>query len=92
MLRTTHRTLLRRTPLRVISQKRFYDDLKKNPHATEKTHTLDVQSDASKRGMKEREESLHSSGTQSKKKDPKKEHPEAPGPIIGMQDERGQSE
>lgn len=91
MLRTTHRTLLHRTPVRVISQKRFYDDLKETPHVTEKTHNLDVQSDASKRGMKEREESLHSSGAQ-KKKDPKKEHPEAPGPIIGMQDERGQSE
>lgn len=92
MLRTTTKLTLRApfTPLRLCLQKRFYDE-KPTQHATEKTHSLDVQSDATKRGMAERQQSKESKETRGKKQDPKKEHPEAPGPVIGMEDERGHS-
>lgn len=62
------------------------------PHATEKTHDLDVQAAASKSGMAERQKSQEEATERNvKKQDPKKEYPKAPEPIIGMQDERGHS-
>lgn len=61
------------------------------PHTTSKPHNLDVQAAASKSGMAERQESQGAAETNVKKQDPKKEYPEAPTPIIGMQDERGRS-
>lgn len=73
------------------TQKRFCNQ-RPTPHTTEKTHTLDVQSAASKSGMAEREKSRETTQTKNvKKQDPKKDYPEAPEPIIGMQDERGHS-
>jgi hypothetical protein len=59
------------------------------PHVTEKDHELDVQSHSSRQAQREREVAGQAGG---KKQDPKKDHPKAPSPVIGMQDERGRSE
>ncbi|KAA8902600.1 hypothetical protein FN846DRAFT_757252, partial [Sphaerosporella brunnea] len=62
-------------------------DSKSSRHTTRKDHELDVQSQASKQGMRERNAAGNNEGAQ--KKDPKEGHPKAPEPVIGMQDERG---
>ena len=57
--------------------------------------TLDIQADASRTGHEERaKDSTHSQATSERdagknNEKAKKDHPEAPGPIIGMNDERG---
>lgn len=66
-------------------------------HVTNRKDELDIQSSASKSGKQERaagggsEQSSAASekdhGDQNKKA--KEDHPEAPGPVIGMNDERG---
>lgn len=58
-------------------------------HTVNKKHELDVQSLASKQGMRER--SAAGASEEGEKVDPKKDHPKAPTPVIGMQDERGHS-
>jgi hypothetical protein len=80
--------LLSKTP--IAHQRRNYDSRPTKP-AVEKKHGLDVQSEESQRGMKEREDSINSPETRGKKKEPEKEFKKAPGPVIGMQDERGGS-
>lgn len=64
-------------------------------HVTNSSNELDVQSAASKSGKRQRAEEDHptsaatekDTGNQNEKA--KKDHPEAPGPVIGMNDERG---
>jgi len=58
---------------------------------------LDVQSGASQSGKRERESGDEKQSQATTEKDAgnqneqaKKDHPEAPGPVIGMNDERGQ--
>ncbi|KAL8712721.1 MAG: hypothetical protein Q9225_006890 [Loekoesia sp. 1 TL-2023] len=66
-------------------------------HATNRKDELDVQSGASKSGARQRaNDDEHEGSSATSQKDPsnqnekaKKDHPEAPGPVIGMNDERG---
>ena len=65
-------------------------------HVTNKSGELDVQSAASKSGKGDRiADEKHSSQASTerdqghKNEKAKKDHPEAPGPVIGMNDERG---
>lgn len=90
MLKTAFRADF--THLRACFQKRFYDQKPMpTPHTTSKPHDLDVQAAASKSGMDERRKSQEAGKMSGKKQDLEKEFPEAPRPIIGMQDERGRS-
>ncbi|KZF23654.1 hypothetical protein L228DRAFT_246487 [Xylona heveae TC161] len=64
-------------------------------HATDKSDTLDVQSEAVARGKSSREAGGPQNNATSEKdlnrsnKRAKEEHPKAPEPVIGMNDERG---
>ena len=58
-------------------------------HATRKPHELDVQSHSSRQGMRERDAAEGGGGSGEYKQNPKRDHPKAPEPVIGMQDERG---
>ncbi|MCJ1430432.1 hypothetical protein MMC29_008350 [Sticta canariensis] len=68
-------------------------------HVTNRKDELDVQSSASKSGVRERAAGGGGSGQSSvaasqkddgdQNKKAKEDHPEAPGPVIGMNDERG---
>ncbi|KAI4182763.1 MAG: hypothetical protein L6R41_005784 [Letrouitia leprolyta] len=66
-------------------------------HATNRKDELDVQSGASKSGARQRaQEDEHVGSGATSEQDPgsqnekaKQDHPEAPGPVIGMNDERG---
>ncbi|KAL8895044.1 MAG: hypothetical protein Q9207_008322, partial [Kuettlingeria erythrocarpa] len=66
-------------------------------HTTNREDELDVHSGASKSGMRQRAtEDEHEGSSATSQKDPgsqnekaKRDHPEAPGPVIGMNDERG---
>ncbi|PWW78275.1 hypothetical protein C7212DRAFT_364357, partial [Tuber magnatum] len=58
------------------------------PPATEKKHALDVQSEQSQTGMMEKAESSMFTEAH-RQKEPEKELKNAPGPVIGMQDEWG---
>lgn len=60
-------------------------------HTTRKKHELDIQSAASKSAMRERAAAENVGDRGGEKVDPKKDHPKAPTPVIGMQDERGQT-
>ena len=66
-------------------------------HVSNRKDELDVQSGASQSGKRERVggNENESQGTTEKdsgnqNEQAKKDHPEAPGPVIGMNDERGQ--
>ena len=66
-------------------------------HVTNRGDELDVQSGASQSGKRERASSDEKQSQGATEKDKgnqneqaKKDHPEAPGPVIGMNDERGQ--
>ena len=64
-------------------------------HTTNRKDELDVQSGASKSGKRDRVEGNKQSSAASEtdsrdnNKRAKEDHPEAPGPVIGMNDERG---
>ncbi|KAI4233725.1 MAG: hypothetical protein LQ349_004226 [Xanthoria aureola] len=66
-------------------------------HVTNRNDELDVHSGASKSGARQRaEDDQHEGSSATSQKDPgnqnekaKRDHPEAPGPVIGMNDERG---
>ncbi|KAL8769638.1 MAG: hypothetical protein Q9209_004435 [Squamulea sp. 1 TL-2023] len=66
-------------------------------HTTNRQDELDVHSGASKSGARQKiEDDEHEGSSAASQKDPgnqnekaKKDHPEAPGPVIGMNDERG---
>jgi len=68
---------------------------KSEDHVTENNDSHNVQKDASKSGQQERAKGGSNSqamseadhGNQNAKA--KKDHPEAPGPVLGMNDERG---
>lgn len=66
-------------------------------HVTNRGDELDVQSGASQSGKRERASGEEKQSQASTEKDKgnqneqaQKDHPEAPGPVIGMNDERGQ--
>ena len=66
-------------------------------HAVNRKDELDVQANASQSGGRERASGDERQSQASTEKDSgnqneqaKKDHPEAPGPVIGMNDERGQ--
>ena len=66
-------------------------------HTVNRKDELDVQSNASQSGGRERASGDERQSQASTEKDSgnqneqaKKDHPEAPGPVIGMNDERGQ--
>lgn len=70
---------------------------KTDEHVANRKDELDVQSGASQSGMRERAsgDEKQSQATSDKdsgnhNKQAQKDHPEAPGPVIGMNDERGQ--
>lgn len=64
-------------------------------HVTNRKDELDVQSSAAKSGKRERAGGSEQSSATSEKdhgnqnEKAKKDHPEAPGPVLGMNDERG---
>ncbi|KAL8697401.1 MAG: hypothetical protein Q9201_007140 [Fulgogasparrea decipioides] len=66
-------------------------------HVTNRKDELDVHSGASKSGARQRyTDNEHEGSSAASQKDPSnqnekanKDHPEAPGPVIGMNDERG---
>ncbi|KAG0131619.1 hypothetical protein HOY82DRAFT_645884 [Tuber indicum] len=59
-------------------------------HATEKKHGLDVQPEQSQRGMMEKESSAFTEA-RGQKEEPEKEFKNAPGPVLGSQEEWGGS-
>lgn len=65
-------------------------------HVSNRKDELDVQSGASQSGKRERAADTENASQATSEKDSgnqneqaKKDHPEAPGPVIGMNDERG---
>ena len=65
-------------------------------HAVNRKDELDVQSEAARSGQRERDGEAAPGSSAIAEKDPGKQnkkaerdHPEAPGPVIGMNDERG---
>ncbi len=68
----------------------------KEGHVVNRTDANDVQSEASQSGMKQKEEGKEGSQGISQKderdsnKKAAEDHPEAPKPVIGMNDERAQ--
>lgn len=70
---------------------------KSEEHVANRKDELDVQSGASQSGARERASGDDKQSQATTEKDSgnqneqaKKDHPEAPGPVIGMNDERGQ--
>ena len=62
-------------------------------HITNRKDELNIQSSASKSGKRARTEEQDSAASEkdqgNNNERAKKDHPEAPGPVIGMNDERG---
>ncbi|KAL8737403.1 MAG: hypothetical protein Q9181_001710 [Wetmoreana brouardii] len=96
----TRRLLLRRfsaTPLRAAENEPGWSGRQPSEHVTNRKDELDVHSGASKSGARQRiTDNEHEGSSAASQKDPgkqnekaKRDHPEAPGPVIGMNDERG---
>ncbi|KAL8995885.1 MAG: hypothetical protein Q9188_006704 [Gyalolechia gomerana] len=74
-----------------------WDGRQPSEHVTNRKDELDVQSGASKSAARQRtQDDEHEGSSAASQKDPgnqnekaKRDHPEAPGPVIGMNDERG---
>lgn len=72
-----------------------WDGRQPRDHVTNSDNELDIQSSASKSGKQQRAEESHPTSAATEKdtgnnnEKAKKDHPEAPGPVIGMNDERG---
>lgn len=72
-----------------------WEGRKPDDHVTITEDELDIQSGASKSGRRQRAEESHPSSAATEKdsrndnEQAKKDHPEAPGPVIGMNSERG---
>jgi hypothetical protein len=72
-----------------------YEGRHSNDHAVNRTEQLDPQSQASHSGMAAHEKGEEGSQALSRRdegqfqKKAKEQHPEAPGPVLGMNDERG---
>lgn len=92
---------LNRTKARSLSTASFrlsstWEGRQASEHVTNSNDELNIQSSASSSGQKSRaNDSGHDSATSEKdhgnqNEKAKKDHPEAPGPVIGMNDERGQ--
>lgn len=95
--------ILTRTSLRTASTTtKDWKGRQPSEHVTNRKDGLDIQSAASNAGQKDRSKGVpdesssgHSQATTEKDKgnqneQAQKDHPEAPGPVIGMNDERGQ--
>ncbi|KAI4242615.1 MAG: hypothetical protein L6R42_010964 [Xanthoria sp. 1 TBL-2021] len=105
LLRLAPRTLpsLRRTlttsPLRPSDKPNSpaWSGRQPSEHVTNRNDELDVHSGASKSGARQRiEDNEHEGSSATSERDPgnqnekaQRDHPEAPGPVIGMNDERG---
>jgi hypothetical protein len=81
-------------PLKTSSAWKAFDGSKPSDHVTQKNDEGNVQHDASKQGKAERASGGGSVATSEKDKENKnkkaqEDHPEAPGVVIGMNDERG---
>ncbi len=102
-LRTLTRTSLRMAPhTRAASTTKDWQGRQPSEHATNRKDGLDIQSSASNSGQQDRSKGVsgesdsgHSQATTEQDKgnqneQAQKDHPEAPGPVLGMNDERGQ--
>ena len=94
---TFPRSLPPLTPHRFASGTSDWSGRQGHEHVTNRKDELDVQSGASQSGKRERaaDNDNASQGTSEKdsgnqNEQAKKDHPEAPGPVIGMNDERGE--
>jgi hypothetical protein len=81
-------------PLPILSRWKVFDRSKPSNHVTQKNGESSVQHDAWKLGKAERASGGGSAATSEKDKDnenkkAQEDHPEAPGVVIGMNDERG---
>ena len=91
---TPSRNLSAATILRATGTK-DWDGRQPQDHVTNSDNVLDIQSSASKSGKQQRAEGSHPDSAATEKdtgnsnERAKKDHPEAPGPVIGMNDERG---
>ena len=78
------------TARRFASSTNDWDGRHGDEHVLNRNDELDVHSSASKSGKRERAEESHSSSAATEKdtrndnEQAKKDHPEAPGPVIGM--------
>lgn len=87
--------LLSTTPARRSTDTNKWDGRHGDEHVLNRDDELDIQSGASKSGKRERVEEDHPSSATTEKdtgnnnEQAKKDHPEAPGPVIGMNSERG---
>lgn len=93
-----HQTLLAVVSRRRVSSSgsaRAWTGKSKEEHVVHRKDELDVQSEASQSGMRLKEEGKEGSQAISQKdegshaKKAKQDYPEAPEPILGMNDERG---
>jgi hypothetical protein len=72
-----------------------YEGRGSNDHAVNRTEQLDPQSDAAHSSMKQRDkgeegsQGVSQNDERNSNKRAKEENPEAPGPVLGMNDERG---
>ena len=79
----------------VLSATKDWHGRQPRDHVTNSDNALDVQSSAAKAGKQQRAEESHPTSAATEKDQgnnnerAKKDHPEAPGPVIGMNDERG---
>ena len=96
-LRTSPRIFPTTITTRSASGTSDWTGRKTDEHVANRGDELDVQSGASQSGKRERAsgDEKQSQGATEKDKgnqneQAKKDHPEAPGPVIGMNDERGQ--
>ena len=96
-LRTTHRSLPPIVQHRSASGTSDWSGRQPQEHVSNRKDELDVQSGASQSGKRERAGGNENESQATTEKDSgnqneqaKKDHPEAPGPVIGMNDERGQ--
>lgn len=101
LLRTTFRTSPRSHPSftqhRLISGTSDWSGRQPQEHVSNRKDELDVQSGASQSGKRERAADNENASQGTSEKDSgnqneqaQKDHPEAPGPVLGMNDERGQ--
>ena len=97
LLRTSARSFPSFVQHRFASSTSDWSGRQPQEHVSNRNDELDVQSGASQSGKRERvaDNENESQGTTEKdsgnqNEQAKKDHPEAPGPVIGMNDERGQ--
>ena len=101
ILRHTFPSIIPRTPRFLVSSitarsNGTWQGRQPSEHVTNQDQELDIHSSASKSGKRQRAEGDGKDSSAATEKDvgnqnekAKKDHPEAPGPVIGMNDERG---